>query len=406
MSTMANWKNQILLVWVCQLLMMSALSMSVPFWPLFIDSLTTNQTSLWIALVYNVPLLAAVISAPLWGRLGDRFGHKKMVLRAAAGLLITQGLIAIFPNPVAIVIFRLMQGIFAGINLAGQSYAVAITPVVSRGYVIGKLQSANAVGTLIGPIFGSMIATYFGYQSIFSISAVVDTIAFCMLFFGLMETPRKVNPVIAIKTTPSKNLFQVEKTVLVFLAMIVATQLIQMMFTPFFALFITEKLQGNDISVGILYSATGLSFLISAPFWGRLVDERIKQHKDIQIILFTILFVAMIDITFTAFAINTWQILMLRFIWGICLAGLIPILMTSLLNSTENSAKGALVGLAGSASKLGELIGVTGGVFMQSTFGFTTAIITIAVGYGLLACFTLLSKSFFATKNFQQNVAT
>jgi MFS family permease len=45
-----------------------------------------DPTARWAGLLYVVPTVFGGLGAPLWGRLGDRFGRKRLLLRAQLGL--------------------------------------------------------------------------------------------------------------------------------------------------------------------------------------------------------------------------------------------------------------------------------------------------------------------------------
>lgn len=74
---------------------MGAMEMSGPFWPLQIQHLLgaeqAHYVTLLSTLVYVGPMLAAMLLTPFWGRLGDRTGHKPMIVRALLALAVCQG---------------------------------------------------------------------------------------------------------------------------------------------------------------------------------------------------------------------------------------------------------------------------------------------------------------------------
>jgi len=174
MSINSNWRMQIHSIWILQALLIAALSMSTPFWPLLVKQMAaTHATNVhfWSAAIYMAPQITCAISAPIWGRMGDRHGYKLMVVRAALALFVTQVLLAYAHSPGEILAYRLLGGMFAGFLAAAQAWGVNMSPVGHRTYVLGRLQAATAVGTLLGPLMGGVIATYLDYHHLFLFSA-------------------------------------------------------------------------------------------------------------------------------------------------------------------------------------------------------------------------------------------
>ena len=125
--------------------------------------------------------MVTIITTPLWCRMGDRIGHKKMILRACSVLIMTELLIGFAINPFQVLAIRLVQGIFAGFTAAAQSWSIMISHPDSHGVVIGRMQAATAIGSIIGPVFGGFVANYFGYSSIFFISAIICSVTVMLL---------------------------------------------------------------------------------------------------------------------------------------------------------------------------------------------------------------------------------
>lgn len=152
---------------VIQFVSMGAMEMSGPFWPLQIQHLLgpegAGYTAMLSALVYAGPMLAAMLLTPVWGRLGDRTGHKPMIIRALLALALCQGLAAITNDPWLLVAIRVMQGALAGFLAAAQAYALACCDSSRRGHTLARLQSATAVGSLIGPVLGGWLMDISGF---------------------------------------------------------------------------------------------------------------------------------------------------------------------------------------------------------------------------------------------------
>lgn len=384
-----HWKAQLNILWIGQAVLMAMLAMSLPYWPLYIRALgsySPQEVRFWSMIIYLAPFVSSIFSSPLWGKIGDRYGYKQMVIRAALGLWLTQTLI-LFSHSVALIfIIRLLQGILAGFIVAAQAWGLSICPHNERGATMGKLQSATAVGNLFGPVLGGVIATYAGYHTIFTSSSVLCALVTLLFVFFLQNTaPLTTVSTSQEKEKPKTSLSGLHQAILAILTTIVFLQLARQMITPVFALFVTEQLKGNDMTIGILYAATGLMIFLTAPLWGKYFDKKTTQgipaHNTIILLLLTSAVVQMLQ----AYVQTVSSIFVLRLIWGVCLGGLLPVLLNLLIDKKNEEQKGLFLGLGNSATKLGNLLGILVGALIEGFFGFTHSFLITAIVYLLAA---------------------
>lgn len=379
-----HWKTQLNIMWFGQTILMAMLVMSLPYWPLYIAQLgefSPKEIRYYSAAIYVAPFVTATFSSPLWGRLGDRLGYKKMVIRACVGLFITQTLILLFANPWLILLFRFLQGVLAGFIVSTQAMALAITPKDHYGATMGKLQSATAVGNLAGPVLGGVIATYAGYHAIFSFSSGICALITILFFFTLKNTPKfseKKSERLPLKL---KTIFSFHNSVMPILIVIMLVQLARQVITPVFSLFVTEKLAGNDMTIGVLYAATGLMIFISAPKWGKYFDARLKQGLSIHYLIASLLLLSAFLQGILAYTNTITGVFIIRSLWGICLGGLLPMLLRLLVGPLNNHSHGLLLGFGNSATKLGNLFGIIIGAAIEAHFGYTITFLLTAVLY-------------------------
>lgn len=382
-----SWQTQINILWLGQAIMMAMMGMSLPYWPLYIAALgefTPLEVRYWSAAIYLAPFLTSMISVPLWGKMGDKQGYKRMIVRAAFGFCLTQALILMVSNVTLIFLIRLLQGLLAGFITAAQSFALTIGPNEQRSSIIGKLQAATAIGNLVGPFLGGVIATFASYQAIFS-SSVYISFAMILLFMLFLEADE--NKKVSKKESVP---FSIKHFMQWLLFIIVLIQIARAAITPIFALFVTEKLGGNDMTVGTLYAATGLMIFLSAPLWGKYFDYLTNQNKDPSPLLILILFASALLQALHTLADSATMIFILRLLWGICLGALLPVLLRLLVDNDKTNQHGMTLGIGNSATKLGNLLGILLGALIEAHFGYTISFLMNAFLYIIAAYFMLM----------------
>jgi EmrB/QacA subfamily drug resistance transporter len=122
----------------------------------------------YLAWVVTAYLLAATVAAPLYGRMGDAFGRKRMLLWALGLFVAGSAACAIAPNLAMLIGARALQG-FGGGGLMTLAQAL-IGEVVSpkeRGRFQGWFGANFALASTLGPVVGGALSQHLGWRSIF-----------------------------------------------------------------------------------------------------------------------------------------------------------------------------------------------------------------------------------------------
>src|SRR5215469_7459124 len=125
----------------------------------------------YLAWVVTSYLLAATVAAPLYGRMGDAFGRKRMLLWAVGLFVMGSAACAIAPNLAILICARALQG-FGGGGLMTLAQAL-IGEVVSpkeRGRFQGWFGANFALASTLGPVIGGVLSQHLGWRSIFWIN--------------------------------------------------------------------------------------------------------------------------------------------------------------------------------------------------------------------------------------------
>ncbi|HWA47147.1 MAG TPA: MFS transporter [Dongiaceae bacterium] len=143
-----------------------------------------------ISLVVIGYLIAATVAAPVYGRLGDVFGRRNLLL-CALGIFMAASILCACANSLMLLIVgRVLQGLGGG-GLMALSQALIGETVAprDRARYQGYLASVGVTSNALGPVMGGLLTEYFGWRSIF-----LFTLPICVLAFWLISRLPKRNP--------------------------------------------------------------------------------------------------------------------------------------------------------------------------------------------------------------------
>jgi len=147
-----------------------------PVLSLYVKSLSSDTQRI-ATLAGAVSSAAALTSAPaalLMGRLGDRFGPKRVLVACGLGTALLYVPQALANNPMQLVVLRGIQGAFAGgITPTAMALLARSTHLSRRGTIFGVAESARAGGRALGPLVGAAGANTWGMGSVFLLTGGV-----------------------------------------------------------------------------------------------------------------------------------------------------------------------------------------------------------------------------------------
>jgi MFS family permease len=130
----------------------------LPLLPFYGERFGATETT--IGLLIATFAFAQLTSAPLWGRLSDRWGRRPVIL---GSLLVSAGAFLLFGLAESVWLLflsRLVQGIGGGTTGVVQAYVSDSMPPDQRTRGLGWLTAATSAGVMIGPLLGSAAAGY------------------------------------------------------------------------------------------------------------------------------------------------------------------------------------------------------------------------------------------------------
>lgn len=138
--------------------------------------------------VFSAYLITQTVTIPIYGKLADLFGRKKILIFGAFIFLLASATASFAWDMPSLIASRALQGVGAGgmmatINtLAGDLYTVK-----ERAKIQGFLSSVWAISALAGPLIGGTFADYVSWRWIFFVNIPIGLLAMGVLLYFLKE---------------------------------------------------------------------------------------------------------------------------------------------------------------------------------------------------------------------------
>jgi len=129
----------------------------------------------WVTTAYLVTSTALV---PVAGKLGDMFGRKPFLIAGMVGFVAASALCGLGQNMFELVLFRALQGLFAGVLFASTFAVLAdVFPPEQRARMSGVFGAVFGLSSVIGPTLGGFLTDGPGWRWVFYVNVPVGLAA-------------------------------------------------------------------------------------------------------------------------------------------------------------------------------------------------------------------------------------
>jgi EmrB/QacA subfamily drug resistance transporter len=391
----------------------------------------------WVVSAYVV---AAAAVTPLWGKLGDRLGRKRMLELALTVFVTASALCGAAQDITQLIVTRVLQGTAAGglMALAMATVGDLVSPR-ERGRYQGYIAATFAVATIIGPLLGGAIVENASWRWVFLVNLPVGIVALVGLQLRLpavaVEPPKApldgVGAALLAAATSTLMLACIEHTgrlelalatvvlaaalvlrerratdpivplallrtptvALVSVALFLATAAL-FAITVFVPLFLQTTTGASPTQAGLLLTPAMLGITVSTTLAGRSI-ARTGRYKRFPVAGLALMTAALSALAALSANPSRWATGVALVVFGLGFGMVTQVLVTAIQNTVERRELGIATATAGFFRALGGAVGaaILGAVFagQADVIGGVQAVFAVAAPLAALALLAVLA---------------
>lgn len=376
-----QFRRLAILIAVACIDMMGA-AMVFPLIPFY--ALKLNAPPTVIGMIMASFFVAQLVSAPLWGRVSDRYGRRPALLvglgGSAAGFLIFG-----FANSVWLLfVSRIVQGLGGGTTGVTQAYVADTAPPEDRARSLGWLSAGTNVGTMLGPVIGSF-AAYWGQLAPGAFAASLCIVNVIFAWKWLPES----RPRAAVHAVRRKPVWhgvwavvrhpagRVQRLTLIYAVGMLSFSAL----SSVLALYLGAEFGITERTIGYVFLYIGIfSVIMRSALIGPIVD-RIGENWSMRAGA-ACMVVGLLSYTF---ATNLWMLALMVPFYPIGTALLFPATTSLMSRASEKSELGATMGIAQTFAGLARVVAPICATALFQRFGHASPFYFAASIVGLVS---------------------
>jgi MFS family permease len=220
-------------------------------------------------------------------------------------------------------------------------------------------------GNLVGPLIGGSLPPLIGIRSTFLASGALIFITFLATVFFVKN---ERHPGLNKKGKQRGSWAQIadKRPTVAMLVTGMLLMLANMSIEPIITVYVAQIVDVHQVTfvAGLVMSAAALGSILSASYLGKLADR--VGHWNVIIGCLAVAGILLIP---QAFVTRGWQLVVLRFLMGLALGGLLPCVASVIRHNVPASVAGNMLGYSTSAQYTGQVVGPLAGGFVGGHFG-------------------------------------
>ena len=328
----------------------------MPFLALYFREMglsATGEIALWTGITLGVTPAVTAFCAPLWGRVGDRFGNKLLVQRSLLSCVIVMSLMAFATRPWHLFALRALQGFVAGYGPLTLAMAATSAPADKMTKAIGTVQTAQRVAPAIGPVIGGVLAAAVGLRNAFLVSAAVYALAFVLMAWLYVEPQRTRRPGEQPERLTFSSILAFENFLLL-MVVIFGLQVVDRSFGPVLLLYLGQVGYSSAqaaLTVGVLFSTLAFSGA-----FGNQVAAAVLKRATARAVIAGAVLIAAGALALFASTTASWLLTVTIAIFGAAVGTAMTTAYTAAGSVIPRHAHGASFGFLSSAALIGSAV--------------------------------------------------
>ena len=339
----------------------------LPLLPFYAERL--GGTPFMVGALVSTFALAQLASAPLWGRLSDRYGRRPMIL---AGLLISAVSYVLFESASTVLLLfisRFVQGAAGGTVGVVQAYVSDSVPSEDRAKALGWLTAATSAGVMLGPAIGSLAAAY-GFIGPGYLAALLCVLNFLFGWWWLPESDRgkedrqrDVRPKGATREAMLDVLLHPRGSVGSVVWIYALGMMAFMAMNGVLALFLERRFGITEETIGWFFVYVGAASLVMRTL---VLGPAVRRFGEIQVLRAGSLFMA-ISLATVPLARNVWEFSLAVLFMPVGTALLFPATTSQTSKRADPRQTGLILGVQQSFGGIARMVGpLWAGALFQS----------------------------------------